>query len=203
MKNLRRLQHIFSMAEEMTENEAHRLKMTKKVGRPKANRETWSLKQWTDWLEENSEKVMVVKKLGNCWEWQRALTGGDRTHRYAMVHYDERVRHVNRITFEKQGNVLTPKIHVRHKCDHSKCVNPNHLELGSHQDNVDDMVQRGRQAKGTDNGRVKLTSEQVLEIREKYKDKSKSTSQRELAREYGVHQTLIGFIVREEIWKHI
>ena len=43
---------------------------------------------------------------------------------------------------------ITDGLVVRHTCDNRICVNPEHLEVGTHQDNMDDMVRRNRQAKG-------------------------------------------------------
>jgi len=56
---------------------------------------------------------------------------------------------------------------VRHKCDNTICCNPNHLELGTDQDNVDDKVARGRQTRFTSTGspNAKLTAEDVIAIR--------------------------------------
>lgn len=47
---------------------------------------------------------------------------------------------------------------VRHKCDNPKCINPNHLEIGTRKDNADDRSMRGR-------NRTPLTKEQVVKIR--------------------------------------
>ena len=95
-----------------------------------------------------------------------------------------------------------------HKCDNPKCVNPTHLELGTHADNMVDMVSKGRQAKGASfsnrksakgskNGLAKLTEQQALEI---FQDKR---SQRTIAKQYGVTQTAVYNIKSKKTWKEI
>ena len=59
---------------------------------------------------------------------------------------------------------------VRHKCDNPKCVNPEHLELGTQADNIADMHSRGRGLKGEMIGNSKLTDEQAEEIRRLYNE---------------------------------
>jgi hypothetical protein len=61
-----------------------------------------------------------------------------------------------------KGN--TKGLVVRHTCDNPLCINPDHLLIGTHNDNVQDKVNRGRQAKGTHNGRSKLTEPEVIDI---------------------------------------
>jgi hypothetical protein len=88
---------------------------------------------------------------------------------------------------------------VCHKCDTPACVNAEtHLFLGTHQENMADMVAKGRQARGERGGQAKLEAEQVLAIRERYA--AGETSKPSLGREYGVHSTTIGKIVRGESW---
>ena len=86
---------------------------------------------------------------------------------------------------------------VMHTCDVPLCVNPSHLRSGTQAENQADMARKGRQAKGQDNGRAKLTPEQVIEIRQS--DKSIA----DLAREYGLHHKAIGRIVKGETWRHL
>ena len=57
---------------------------------------------------------------------------------------------------------------VRHKCDVRCCVNPNHLELGTSQDNVNDRNERGRTARGHRVSRTRLSDDDVRFIRQSY-----------------------------------
>ena len=86
---------------------------------------------------------------------------------------------------------------VRHKCNVPTCVNPEHLEVGTHQDNMNDKVRAGRQhfPKGEKNGRAILTKEKVLDILSR-----KGQTLRELADEFGVSQRQISNILRGESW---
>jgi hypothetical protein len=94
-----------------------------------------------------------------------------------------------------------PEIVTRHLCNVAACVNPEHLTFGSHADNMRDMVDAGRQAKGVDHGGAKLTEEQVLEIRRRYA--AGGVTQRALGDEYGVDHSLISNIVRRKKWTHL
>ena len=85
---------------------------------------------------------------------------------------------------------------IRHTCDNRKCINPKHLILGTHQDNVKDRVKRDRSAKGGENGRSKLTARQVLFIYNNEKN-----TRTELARKYGVDRQVIRKIQIGETWR--
>jgi predicted XRE-type DNA-binding protein len=80
-------------------------------------------------------------------------------------------------------------------CDTPLCVNPDHLFLGSHQDNMRDMVVKKRSfvGRGEDKkGRAKLTNQQADQIRKM------EISQSKIAALFGVSQTTIGRIKRGE-----
>lgn len=89
---------------------------------------------------------------------------------------------------------------VRHKCDRPACVNPKHLELGTRQDNVNDMLERkrGNWARGEAASKAKLTAAQVQEIRA-----SITTSCTVLAAKYGVSHTAILKVWNGEHWGHL
>lgn len=73
-----------------------------------------------------------------------------------QYHTDSKNVHVrlHRFMYEITHNVvLSPDDIICHHCDTPNCINPKHLFLGTHADNVADKVSKGRQAKGTENGR--------------------------------------------------
>ena len=94
---------------------------------------------------------------------------------------------------------------ILHSCDNPPCVNPNHLRIGTPQDNVNDREKRGRSRHpvGIEHGRAKLTEKQVAEIRASYvpnlkpiKGKIQIGSQQFLANKYGVTKRAIRLILR-------
>lgn len=90
---------------------------------------------------------------------------------------------------------------VCHTCDNPPCCDPDHLFLGTLQDNTDDMVAKGRQAKGSTHGMAVLTETQVTDIRSIYA--IGRTSQKALAARFGVSRPMIAQILRGENWKHL
>lgn len=92
---------------------------------------------------------------------------------------------------------------VRHTCDNARCINPQHLVLGTHQDNARDMLERGRNVKGTTHGMATLTDAQVLQIRAEYVPRSSDANQTILAKRFGVSQGHITRIIRGGAWSHV
>ncbi len=95
---------------------------------------------------------------------------------------------------------LAPDILVCHKCDNRACVNPSHLFLGTHLDNLRDAAIKGRTLTGEKNNRAKLTNEKVLCIRQLL---ASGRSAHSIAPEFGVTDRVILLIKRRETWKHI
>ena len=83
-----------------------------------------------------------VNKTIDCWEWIGAI---DR-HGYGKfsIKYKKYIAH--RISWELHNGKIPKGICVLHRCDNRKCMNPEHLWLGTQQDNSDDMIRKGRSA---------------------------------------------------------
>lgn len=111
----------------------------------------------------------------------------------------------HRASYELFNGPITDGLIVRHKCDVRRCVNPDHLELGTYQDNSDDMVKRGRSRapwRGESHRDALLTDAQVLEIKKRLVPYRYYLC-KELAAEYGVSYKLMENIKNDRTWKHI
>lgn len=106
----------------------------------------------------------------------------------------------HRVAWYLHSGKWPANIIVRHKCDNAACCNPNHLELGTHQDNVADRVKRDRSARGESVGSSKLTERDVRAIRKRY---DKGWKMAALAHRYGVNKSTISQIVHRITWEHV
>lgn len=105
---------------------------------------------------------------------------------------------LHRYVYESYFNEIPQGIIVRHKCDNDLCINPDHLELGTIQDNSNDMVKRGRSTKGEKNRNSKLSKYQVEEI--KLLLQTTNLTQQKIADMFGVSQRNISYIKNNELW---
>lgn len=91
---------------------------------------------------------------------------------------------------------------VRHKCDNPRCINPEHLEVGTNKDNVSDRVARGRNLKANPTKRS-LTAEQAADIRARPRPTKRGCKERGacvVAREFGVAPIVVYRIWRGETY---
>jgi hypothetical protein len=133
----------------------------------------------------------------NCWDW----TGGtDRKGygRFRMDGFSASHRFSYWIHNEKQ---LPDDLLVCHKCDRPSCVNPEHLFLGTHKDNLVDMAEKKRGCHGEKSIEAKITEADVYEIRRLYE--AGKFTQLELGEIYDLNQATISSIVNGRSWKHL
>jgi|688.fasta_scaffold1124452_1 hypothetical protein len=84
-----------------------------------------------------------VLKTETCWEWQGSLN----IKGYGKFHArnkNNKIYATHRLSWILNNGEIIDNLHVLHKCDNRKCCNPDHLFLGTHRDNMDDMVNKGR-----------------------------------------------------------
>lgn len=134
-----------------------------------------------------------------CWICTSHLTRNDNlSNRYPLMQIHSKRYQISHYVYEKyKGKIPKGKI-VRHTCDNPKCINPEHLLIGTHFDNVQDMVKCNRQAKGERHSKAKLTEKEVIAIRI-----NKELTNKELAEQYSVSLSTIKCIKNAETWKHL
>jgi len=106
---------------------------------------------------------------------------------------------IHRYIYKQNYGEIPDGMVVRHKCDVRNCITPLHLEIGTHQDNMNDMVNRGRAAshKGESNPRAKLKESDVIDIR------SSKVSSYKICKQYGVSPSTIRMIREYRRWNHV
>lgn len=133
-----------------------------------------------------------------CWNW----TGGKNDRGYGLAWINGKSKACHRTVWEFKNGPIPDDLCVLHICDNPGCVNPTHLFLGTHQDNMNDKKNKGRcsSCKGTANGRAKLTEHNIPIIRMLC---ANGIPQKEVARDYGVSDVAISHIIAGKSWTHI
>lgn len=155
--------------------------------------------------------LVAVAGDDDCWLWKGApgKTG------YGRFWLNDHQVGAHRASHVLLKGPVPDGLLVLHRCDNPRCVNPRHLFLGTHSENMVDKVSKGRAncARGERHGsrtephrvprgeakraQCKLSKAAVAEIRTR---SAGGTSQSTLAREYGVHQSLVSRVVRGLRW---
>jgi hypothetical protein len=184
---------------------------------PRGHERDESMPRWTE-----TEPVRFWKKVQRtegCWWW----TGGTDGNGYGafwvpgLGRMDKAPRVSWRLTFGE----IPDGMWVLHKCDHPSCVRPDHLFLGTNQENMRDCGRKGRHwtqmnpdkakhnvalarrfldPRGRGNGCAKLSDDAVREIRSR---NTAGETQTSLAVEFGVARSTVTWVVRGGTWKHV
>ena len=136
----------------------------------------------------------VVK--GECIE-STASNGGAG---YGRIMIGNKRTMAHRLAYEHAYGPIPDGLIVRHKCDNPPCINPAHLELGTHRDNLDDRIVRMSGRRGVQMHTAKLTEDAVREVRRRV---ASGESRRAVARSLGVSHTVINALINGKFWRHV
>ena len=89
-----------------------------------------------------------------CWRWIAAI----RKAGYGALKINGLVRGAHRISWELHYGEIPPGLYVMHTCDIRSCVNPKHLFVGTHKDNMADMMAKGRSPRGAREQKINRTT---------------------------------------------
>ena len=150
-------------------------------------------------LKERLYSKISIDSETNCWN-MIPFKG----HRYPKIQINKKCERAHRVSYEITYGLIPKEFHCLHKCDNTHCINPNHLFLGTHKENMHDMIKKNRDKKdgpkGTRCAQHILDDEKVIQILNLLK---KGRTQIYIARKYHVSQQNISRIKNNKQWQHI
>lgn len=137
----------------------------------------------------------IAAARNNCWFWigpfqRNGKVGAD----HGLFSYANERHYAHRLSWRINRGEIPDGMSVLHHCDVPRCVNPDHLYIGSQRDNVMDRISRGRSAPMPYMG--KLTEEQVREVRSRLGHRNES----KIARDMGISRSTVNNIARGRVY---
>jgi len=148
-------------------------------------------------LDRIMRKLQGNNEAGGCLIW----IGKKNKEGYGEIQHEEKLWKIHRLFWTIWFGAIPDGIEVCHRCDNPSCVRLDHLFLGTHAENMQDMARKGRgrypNTKGEAHGAAKLSNAIVVAIR------NDGRTQQEIADDVGISQSLVSQIKRRKIWRHL
>ncbi len=140
------------------------------------------------------DKVQITK---HCWLWTAALRCG-----YGHFGFDKGTIVAHRFSYALFVRPIESGKQILHRreCGNRNCVNPHHLYMGTHADNIRDRIIWGKSLAGEAHGNSKLSEKDVLDIRRIHKDKR--SGYKNTANLFGISAAQVGRIVLGRSWTY-
>lgn len=159
---------------------------------------------WT--ARQRIDHYTVVDQQTGC----HIFTGYVGKNGYGVLTIGCKTRAVHRLEWELTNGPIPSGLHVLHNCpggDNRRCHNPAHLWLGTNEQNIADMIAKGRNSRGerhsvytprgSQHGNAKLTEDQARSIYAAHGNHD------DIARTFGVSPSVVGAIKRKVTWRHV
>lgn len=148
-------------------------------------------------LIERYERRVIRNGEQFCWDWS-----GHNSHGYGAMKFDGKALKAHRVSWEIHNGKIPENLCVLHRCDVKICTRPSHLFLGTLEDNIKDMIKKGRDRSpvGSKVYRSVLNEEKVGKIKTLLKKGMRPAS---IASEYKVSKSAIEHIKYGRCWKAV
>ena len=133
-----------------------------------------------------------VDKPSNCWTWTSSTNPAG----YGDFNFHGKTMLAHRLAWILTNGEVPDGMFVLHHCDNPACVNPEHLFLGRHIDNMHDCRRKNRTGRlcGDDSHHSKVTAADIREMVRLYE--SKEANQAQIADKYNIHPATVSRLVR-------
>jgi hypothetical protein len=132
-----------------------------------------------------------------CWIWTRARSQAG----YGILTINYEVLYAHRLSWEFVNGDIPDGMVIMHNCDNPACVNPEHLQLGTQKDNLQDMWKKNRGSCGENHICAKITNEDVYKIRRL--SENENLTRKEIGNMFGLSRQAVTDIIYRRTWKHI
>lgn len=103
-------------------------------------------------------KINIPEDESECWVW----VGGLDRNGYGRINKGGVMLSSHRVSWEIVNGQIPKGLSICHSCDNSKCVNPDHLWLGTQDDNMKDMAKKSRGRRPDGNTTAFLPEEECI-----------------------------------------
>jgi hypothetical protein len=144
-----------------------------------------------------AEFANKIEFTDSCWLFKSNIN----KHGYGQLRFEGKTMFAHRYSWHYFNDGIPDGLQVLHKCDVRNCVNPDHLFLGTNQENTADREAKGRTVKGETHGMARLKTEDVIYIRNSYQRGTNAEySMTGLSKKFGVSITQISRIINNRAW---
>ena len=144
-------------------------------------------------VAERFHSHCVIDEQTGCWIWMACLGRKN----YGLFGFEGRLQPAHRVSYKLHKGPIPDGLLVMHSCDQPRCVNPEHLSVGTGVDNMQDCVRKGRINRGVQRYNAKLNDGLVREIR------LSSEPHLHVARRLGVDTALVQRVRAGRSWRHV
>lgn len=154
------------------------------------------------WLLSGNIKINKIK---DCWLWLGSLNSDG----YGSIKINKKYIGIHCYSYYLMKGDILENLQVLHKCDIRSCVNPEHLFLGTQEDNIHDCMSKdrgnysARGARGQNQHLALLTNEIVIEARKLAERIGQWPAAREIAEQTGISEHTIRKAIIRQTWKHV
>ena len=151
-------------------------------------------------LAERLERKTMPEPMSGCWLWTGALF----QNKYAQINLNGRTWYASRVVWFSEYGLFDENLDVLHKCDNPFCVNPRHLFLGTHADNMRDRDSKNRgvtpRLRGEQSPNAKLCDADIPEL---FKLRRQGLTYRQIGIKFDISVAAVCDIFKNRHWRHV